>query len=65
MKRIVESRKKSKRVFESICGEPWVAEEFEQVLKSGKKAIEKSFLFVIDSGLGIIQIRSGTASVRI
>ena len=40
MRRIVESGKESKKVFESICGEDWVAEEFGEVLRSGKKALD-------------------------
>lgn len=44
MKRIVESGKESKKVFESICGEAWVAEEFQEVLRSGKKALDGCML---------------------
>ena len=40
MKRIVESGKESKKVFEAVCGENWVAEEFGEVLRSGKKALD-------------------------
>ncbi|PIR00538.1 MAG: hypothetical protein COV66_06070 [Nitrospinae bacterium CG11_big_fil_rev_8_21_14_0_20_45_15] len=40
MKRIVESGKESKKVFEGIGKESWVAEEFEEVLRSGKKALD-------------------------
>lgn len=40
MKRIVESGKKSKKVFESILGEARVAEEFAEVLRSGKQALD-------------------------
>lgn len=40
MKRIVESGKESKKVFESIFGEAWVSEEFGEVLRSGKRALD-------------------------
>jgi putative transposase len=40
MKRIIESGKESKKVFEALSGESWVAEEFQEVLKSGKKALD-------------------------
>lgn len=40
MKRIVESGKKSKKIFESVFGEAWVAEEFAEVLRGGKKALD-------------------------
>ena len=40
MKRIVQSGKETKKVFEAVCGEGWVAEEFQEVLKSGKKALD-------------------------
>ena len=44
MKRIVESGKESKQVFESILGEARVAEQFAEILRGGKAALDGCML---------------------
>jgi len=44
MRRIARNGKNAKKVFEEICGEGWVEEEFRQVMEQGKKALDRCMI---------------------
>jgi len=46
MKRIPKRGRKAKQVFEEICGEEWMREEFGEVMRSGKKALDRCVMEV-------------------
>jgi len=46
MKRIAKRGRKAKQVFEEICGEEWMQEEFGEVMRTGKKALDRCVMEV-------------------
>lgn len=40
MRRIIESRKEAKKLFEKVRGEDWLVKELEEVMRSGKRALD-------------------------
>jgi len=44
MKRIAKNGKETKKVFEKVCGQDWMNEEFRKVMETGKKSLDQCML---------------------